>query len=502
MWDLASQQKRFPSIQAPTARVPQRHARSGSIAFTAAFSPDEKTIATGSLDQTARFWSATNGSSLFTAARRAHWPSILQEDVPFELAFAPDGKWLVTGGLDRAAAIWTMPPGAEPRLILKGHDGEVAGVAVSPDGRRVATASFDHTVKVWDAVTSGQTRTLDGHALVVPTGAFSPEGQRVVTGSWDGTAKIWEVSSGRLLHILPHDPGGGEQTNQVWEVAFSHDGERVLTGGDHGSLKLWDAATGRQLAELNGHTRLICSLAFLDDNKRILTASADGLVRIWAPPNEEPLLTLEEDFPADAVISPDGRRIATVGQSLSTSRDGWRNFSLGPDGVVSTFFEGSGHLWDAASGRKLSSLAGHQGGISVVAFSPDSKQVVTGGLDATAIVWDASNGRLLHRLRGHRGRVAVAAFSADGRRILTSGFDRNTRVWDANTGEELLSIAGVMAFALSPDGRHILTAGPPPAQLLTLPSRGQIEIWEEEERTAAERLEVERREFERAHRRP
>src|SRR5258708_8705886 len=52
-------------------------------------------------------------------------------------------------------------------------------------------------------------------------------------------------------------------------------------------------------------------------------------------------------------------------------------------------------LWDLPAGKEIARLEGHRGWVLSVAFSPDGRRLVSGGLDTTALVWDVS--RFRHR---------------------------------------------------------------------------------------------------------
>ena len=67
----------------------------------------------------------------------------------------------------------------------------------SPDGQRIVSGSYDTTVKVWEAQTGQQARSLQGHNGVVTSVAFSPDGKRIISGSWDTTVKVWDAQTGQ-----------------------------------------------------------------------------------------------------------------------------------------------------------------------------------------------------------------------------------------------------------------------------------------------------------------
>ncbi len=77
-------------------------------------------------------------------------------------------------------------------------------------------------------------------------------------------------------------------------------------------------------------------------------------------------------------------------------------------------------LWDAATGKELAVLRGHEDGVRSAQFSPDGERVVTASADGTARVWDAATGEELAVLRGHEDAVNSAQFSPDG----SAGGDR------------------------------------------------------------------------------
>ena len=75
--------------------------------YTVAFSPDGKTLASGSDDDTARLWDVVTGQHKQTLAGRASFVK--------SVAFSPDGKTLATGG--GAIYLWGSGNGSAERLL-------------------------------------------------------------------------------------------------------------------------------------------------------------------------------------------------------------------------------------------------------------------------------------------------------------------------------------------------------------------------------------------------
>ena len=118
-------------------------------------------------------------------------------------------------------------------------------------------------------------------------------------------------------------------------------------------------------------------------------------------------------------------------------------------------------VWQAASGKAILKLIGHEALVRGVAFSADGKRIASASWDRTAKVWDAQSGKLLLTLRGHTDRVQSVAFAPDGSRLATASEDKTVCVWDTTTGQEVRPpchhYAVVWSVSFSPDGQRLAT---------------------------------------------
>jgi WD40 repeat protein len=412
-----------------------------------AYSPDGNRIAFGAADETVKVWDASTHKRVHDLRGHTGWVR--------SVAFSPNGKLLAScsgtfglftaGKTSSQVKVWDADTGKELRTLNE-HSGPLAALAFHPDSRRLGVAAEDGTIILWDAQSGERLFSLKETHASASAVAFAPDGRRLAAAGQAANGrpeiKVWDSQTGAVLVTIPGVPGG------LFCLDFSPDGQRLAAAGSDETVKIWDAQTGKALQSLHGHTHFVQGVRFQPDGQRLASCSEDGVVKIWDARSGKELLTLR------------GHRGGGV-NALAFSPDGKRIVSVGDDRAV--------RLWDATANQEAMTLTGHEQRVRGIAFSPDGRYLASGSDDRSVRVWDLATGQSLAKLTGHSAAVRSVVFSPDAK-LLASGGDGPSpglggelRIWDAVSGQAVRTLAGhkgsVRCVGFSPDGSRLASAG-------------------------------------------
>ncbi|KAG8416129.1 hypothetical protein J3459_013752 [Metarhizium acridum] len=210
--------------------------------------------------------------------------------------------------------------------------------------------------KIWNGYTCALLQTLEGHEEAIRCVAFFPRGHRIASGSSDKTIRVWDAKTGDEIRKLSWSG------DYVLSLAFSHDGSRLATASSSCIIVVWDYKKGEVTQKLRGHTDCVTSVAFSPQGPYLASCSQGSTIQLWYDELGERTSVDEAEKAADSLPSHAHRICA-----LTVFLDG--RF------VASAMTDGTIHLWDGETGKRLrrAGRMGHHDRVNSIGFSHDGQ---------------------------------------------------------------------------------------------------------------------------------
>jgi len=285
-----------------------------------------------------------------------------------------NGQYLVTGSGNGMLGIWNAFNGQGIMFLEAPKDAQ--------DKKSIwSFVKFDRNTNRVLAVNQSEAVIIDiannpreskFHRLIgqdnIDSGAFSPDGKILATVSWDGTTVVWDSDTGgKIGTVQSHQR---EDLSGGW-VGFSSDSKKMVTlAGGPRVAKIWDIESMKLMTSIDGPRGWILAVGFDIKENRLITADKDGALRSWSLGPDIQKSTkaaakrlMVADFDGDAT------RIATTDSQ-----------------------ENNISVFDTSNGEVINQTS-HKGARSIhtIAFSPDGRKVLSGGVGTGPQLWDLSS---------------------------------------------------------------------------------------------------------------
>ena len=397
-------------------------------------------------------------------------------DIVQSITWSSDSRFFLSASKDLTARVWSLSNNEDGFVptTLAGHRQSVKAAWFSADQEQIFTVAKDGALFRWEyrgRMVQGEDdgdmheedhnqRWRISHKHIfnqdrahITCATFHAKAGLLVTGFSNGVFTLHELPSFNLIHTLSisqqnistvtiNTTGewlafGASEYGQllVWEwqsesqilkqqshldslnaLTYTPDGTRIITAADDGKLKLWDVQSGFCIVTFTEHTSGVTACAFAKRGSVLFTASLDGSVRVW-----------------------DLLRYRNFRTFTGTSRLSFSCLAVDPSGEVvcaASIDSFDIHVWSVQTGQLLDQLAGHEGPVSSLAFSPDGSTLVSGSWDHTVRTWDIFSRTQSSEPLQLQSDVLCVAFRPDSRQIAVSSLDGSLTFWSVTSAAQ------------------------------------------------------------------
>ena len=337
-WHLDAQGRLNAKESAPIkiAEMLPAEVQNGFVLFSAAFSPDSRSMALGG--ENGVLWVSPS-----TSPREGRFFRLGDNGLT-AMRYFQNGQRLALGSWDRSGDITIIKPqNGQIERVLRGHTNAVRTLDVNPDGGWLASGSKDGTVRLWDLTDLAKPGKIIKQSMQqkiedIRCVAFSPDGQYLAIGDNGFEQSVYDLTTNQQVY-------SAMGSHSVQAVAFSPEGDLIAFGDNSGSITLlsWPKKKTRVLRAHSGNGGVL-GLDFHPNGKELASCGDDGSVAIWDTTSggdllREKVLTGEV---RSIAFSPDGFTLVAVDEKGHVSlleAPALVDFGVGPVGEIQSYLK-------------------------------------------------------------------------------------------------------------------------------------------------------------------
>jgi len=477
----------------------------------------------GVVGPTVRYWNVLNHRRI-----AGHTMPVSGLEQLAEMAF-------VSGSLDGTVRHWNL--GADnPVVRSMNHGAPVVTLAVRPDGQRIASGSDNNTVRLWNTPNGAQVAEMKGDLRATALVAKLTDEKTSTTAKLEATKVVLKAAQDRLPTVKTAEEAAAKAlADATTDAQAKADALAATTATKSAAEKIAiEAASAAQKAAVLKETADQLALMTAAEAKVAAIVATRLKTASVADPDNAALATraelaetanteaaalatqAEAARPAPTKVAADAataaedtatKAIATnkpyddAAVALAASQATQRMMASGHDVAARDLAVADKAVPDAEQELKdletalatfttqleaaIVASAAAEMPIRALAFSPDGKQLASGGDFKVVHTWDGETGKSMGSLEGHEGSVQAMAFLGDGA-LLSGSIDKATIRWNLKPDWTLERVIGspdnpdimsdrVVSVDFSRDGTLLATGGGVPSR------NGEVHIWNVED---------------------
>ncbi|RKF62192.1 Striatin Pro11 [Erysiphe neolycopersici] len=410
-----------------------------SVIFTGGGSPSEPEICTTGDDGTIKRWiiparlegQGTSNSDMdiqSSFTHRGHTGSVMcltswspSQNISGGGRAQGDG-WIFSGGQDATIRVWEQGR-VDPKATIDGHTDAVWTVCILP----------------------GTTGSVLGNNSNLYGG---PDQLLLASGSADGTIKVWSVNAPpqSLAAKLGSRRGSRVRGNSM----SSGSGFSLSPQPSVGSNTPFCYSLIHSLSRINNLASPTCITTLSFSETAFVASYMDAAVIVYDTKSGDEIAAMAsleayDNTPTSGVntiVASSSRSNGSPTYNINCTLSEDESVVNGSTGRSRSDLEGiiiSGHedryirFYDANSGQCTYSMLAHPAAIAALALSPDGKELVSAGHDASLRFWSLEKRSCTQEITSHRlmkgEGVCSVAWSRDGRWVVSAGGDGVVKVF-------------------------------------------------------------------------
>lgn len=235
--------------------------------FSLDFSDNGSLLLSGSSDHNIKIWNVNSNKLVKTFSQHL--------TVTRDAKFTSDRKSVISAE-DNHIVYWkNVVAGNTGKILFLGHTGIINSIDIDKQSKTVISGSKDSTIKIWDADTGTELKSLTNHSGSVLSVEFNPRQNQFASSSSDSSIIIWNSTSFEVIHTL--NEHGGIPTS----LSYHPSGNYIICGNTDSNIYLYDLTTGSIIRTFEDHTAAISAVDFSTNGYVFVSGAADDIVILW-----------------------------------------------------------------------------------------------------------------------------------------------------------------------------------------------------------------------------